>query len=171
MLIPFWNLARLPPSPWPQNTNAHAKLHSIQPPHSLQGHWKSSDMLQGKGRQLHYYDPSFFTQVPSSAKQEMCLRPLTPSCSGSAPILTYWWAKSTGGRVRRKCFLVGYHTELVSRESDMHQKGAEPASCEQQLRDSPWCWQLAQPQLKPPPLVVCTVSGTVNGRSETLNIF
>lgn len=32
---------------------------SIQPPHSLQSHWKSSDTLLGKGRQLHCFDPSF----------------------------------------------------------------------------------------------------------------
>lgn len=63
----------------------------------------------------------------------MCLRPLTLSCSSSGPTLTYWWAKPTGGRGRTKCFLVGYQAEQVSRESDMNQERAEPASCEQQL--------------------------------------
>lgn len=106
---------------------------SIQPPHSLQSHWKSSDTLLGKGGQLHCFDPSFSHRC-QVLQGRRCV--LDHSLLPALALALLWLIgelkqQEEGGK--KGCFLLGYKLNWFPGNQTCTNRRAEPASCEQQL--------------------------------------
>lgn len=171
VLIPLWNLARLPPPPWQQNTSAHPNCTaaSTQPPHSLQSPWKSSDTLLGKGRQLHFS----FSHRWWVLQGRRCV--LGHSLPPAPALLLLWLTgelkQQEEGEERSVSWWIIELNRFPGNQTWTKKGQRQPAVNSSSEVGLSLLLAAGSATAQTSPSMVCTVSGTANRRSETLNIF